>query len=214
MEYVEGVNASQLMHKMDLFPAQIAYVTQEVLKALDFLHNELDVIHRDVKPDNVLVSYGGDVKLCDLGISIKASEEKGPMIGSLPYMAPAVFTDPNYRHCVDIWSLGMTVYTLRERKVPYTGLYHTNDELKMMITANMHRPKLSPCPQDMANFYNCVTILYKSMTAWNLLQHYWLPTAVKKPEFSSAIREAYFTSNYSDEQCTNLMASLTLPKAN
>ena len=70
---------------------------------------------------------------------------------------------------------------------------------------------LTPCPQGMAQFYHCLTLLYTSMSASHLLQHYWLLSAVTKAVFSSAIREVYFKSNFSDDQYVNFMAGVTLP---
>ena len=213
MECVDGVNVKQLLETMSHFgPAHTAYVTQEVLKALDYLHSELDIIHRDVKPDNILISYDGDVKLADLGLSTKASKKQGRRVGTPPYMAPSILRDPSYNHTVDIWSLGMTIYAINERRTPYQGLCNTLKELYKIIQENRHTPQLSPCSLGMDHFYQSVTKYYLHMTASNLLKHHWLLTAVKKTEFSSAVRKAFFKSSFTDQQYINYMVGITLPQ--
>ena len=213
MECIEGVNVKQLLQTMNQFgPSQIAYVTREVLQALHFLHSELDIIHRDVKPENILISYDGDVKLADLGLSTKASKKQGQRVGTPPYMAPSVLRDPCYDHTVDIWSLGMTIYAMNERRAPYLGLCNTAEELYKIIVENLHTPQLSPCSQEMDHFYQSVTKFYLHMTTSKLLKHHWLLTAVKKTEFSSAMRKAFFKSSFTNEQYINYMAGITLPQ--
>ena len=96
-----------------------------VVSALHYLHTKLKVIHRDVKPSNILVNTKGEVKMCDFGISgyLVDSVAKTIDAGCKPYMAPERI-DPtgnpaNYDVRSDVWSFGISMMEIAEGKFPY-----------------------------------------------------------------------------------------------
>ena len=96
-----------------------------VVSALHYLHTKLKVIHRDVKPSNILVNTKGEVKICDFGISgyLVDSVAKTRDAGCKPYMAPERI-DPtgnpdNYDVRSDVWSFGISMMEISEGKFPY-----------------------------------------------------------------------------------------------
>jgi mitogen-activated protein kinase kinase 2 len=112
-------------------PAALATIAVDVLGALEFLHDELQVIHRDVKPGNILLSTSGQAKLGDLGIATEPGEvqvdprgsccsPRTPMqlgctphatewIGTMTYMSPERLSGDCYSFSADIWSLGLVL---------------------------------------------------------------------------------------------------------
>ena len=96
-----------------------------VVSALHYLHTKLKVIHRDVKPSNILVSSSGKVKMCDFGISgyLVDSVAKTIDAGCKPYMAPERI-DPtgnpaNYDVRSDVWSFGISMLEIATGTFPY-----------------------------------------------------------------------------------------------
>lgn len=115
-------------------------ITVAVVSALEYLHSQLQVIHRDVKPSNILINFKGQVKLCDFGISgqLVDSLAKTMDAGCKPYMAPERI-DPSrdakrgYDIRSDVWSLGITLVELATGNFPYSGWKTPFDQLKAVV---------------------------------------------------------------------------------
>ena len=114
-----------------------------VVKALHYLHSQLKVIHRDVKPSNILINRRGEVKMCDFGISgyLVDSVAKTIDAGCKPYMAPERI-DPqgtgvsNYDIRSDVWSLGISLIEMATGKFPYATWRSPFEQLKQVVTEN------------------------------------------------------------------------------
>ncbi|EEB15530.1 cAMP-dependent protein kinase catalytic subunit, putative [Pediculus humanus corporis] len=111
-----------------------------VVSALQYLYSKLRVIHRDVKPSNILISRTGKVKMCDFGISgyLVDSVAKTIDAGCKPYMAPERI-DPtgnpsNYDIRSDVWSLGISLIELATGKFPYKSWGTPFEQLKQVVT--------------------------------------------------------------------------------
>ena len=129
MEYVEGASLAELMRRRfkrgtGFTRDEVLYVATEVLKALDYAHNFRDsdgkkrpVIHRDVSPENVLISGTGTVKLCDFGIAkgdFRSEETRtGIVKGKIAYIAPEVVKKGRaVSPRSDIYSLGVVLFEM------------------------------------------------------------------------------------------------------
>ncbi|XP_035234444.1 serine/threonine-protein kinase TAO3 isoform X1 [Anguilla anguilla] len=132
MEYCLG-SASDLLevHKKPLQEVEIAAITHGALQGLAYLHSR-NMIHRDVKAGNILLTEPGQVKLADFGSASIASPANS-FVGTPYWMAPEVILamdEGQYEGKVDIWSLGITCIELAERKPPLfnmnamSALYH------------------------------------------------------------------------------------------
>jgi len=110
-----------------------------VVTALHYLHKKLKVIHRDVKPSNILVNTKGEVKMCDFGISgyLVDSVAKTIDAGCKPYMAPERI-DPtgnpaNYDVRSDVWSFGISMMEISEGKFPYKLWATPFEQLRQVV---------------------------------------------------------------------------------
>ncbi|MCK6546045.1 protein kinase, partial [Myxococcota bacterium] len=127
MEYVDGRDLLKTLamcgKKRIGFPTDIAlYIVMEVLNGLSYAHNltrpdgkPLGIIHRDVSPSNVLLSFSGEVKIADFGIAKASTREKtetGILKGKFGYMAPEQVTGAPIDHRADIFAIGIVLYEL------------------------------------------------------------------------------------------------------
>jgi serine/threonine protein kinase len=100
----------------------LAHVGRSISLALMYLHEDVAVVHRDVKPGNILLSSSGEVKLADLGICTRPGElqalssavdgEPAPAtawVGTVTYMSPERLTGSGYSFSADVWSLGIVL---------------------------------------------------------------------------------------------------------
>lgn len=130
-------------------------IAVSVVSALHYLHSQLRVIHRDVKPSNILINRIGEVKMCDFGISgyLVDSVAKTIDAGCKPYMAPERI-DPTgnpsqYDIRSDVWSLGISLLELATGKFPYPSWSSPFEQLKQVVKDDPPRlPQPSPFSAD------------------------------------------------------------------
>src|SRR5207237_9050360 len=101
-----------------------AAITSEVARALEHAHRS-GVIHRDVKPENVMSRDDGRVKLCDVGIAQIIDKERltatGQLIGSPAYMSPELVTGGRIDFRTDVFAVGILLYQLATGTLPFPG---------------------------------------------------------------------------------------------
>ncbi|EGW31710.1 uncharacterized protein SPAPADRAFT_141211 [Spathaspora passalidarum NRRL Y-27907] len=128
----------------------LAYITESVVRGLKELKDKHNIIHRDVKPTNILVNSQGNVKLCDFGVSgnLVASLAK-TNIGCQSYMAPERIRtlrpdDATYSVQSDVWSLGLTILELAVGHYPYPAETYGNIFSQLSAIVDGEPPSLDP----------------------------------------------------------------------
>ncbi|MCI5072604.1 protein kinase [bacterium] len=168
MEFVDGSNLKNLYRKtlksQNLFPRHLAiYIALQVAKALEYAHqikqddddNTLELVHRDISPQNILIAHDGQVKLTDFGIakaSIKLSKtQPGKVQGKLSYMSPEQAMGKNLDRRSDIFSLGIILYELISGEKVYSS-EDTRERYKRIRKAQIE-PLKSLAP-DISDYLN------------------------------------------------------------
>jgi hypothetical protein len=146
-EYLEGGSAEQLPHP--LHPHHAAIVCAQVARALEAAHHA-GVVHRDVKPANILLERSGVAKLGDFGIAMLLGERKQGVAGTLGFMAPEQ-AEGQASPLSDVFSLGATLFTLQSAEPPEVLLSPRREEALDGVPAQLRtiiRRATQPHPPD------------------------------------------------------------------
>ncbi len=125
MEYVAGEPLSKFMARADgkLSSAAALQFAQELAEALDYAHSQ-GVVHRDIKPANILITEDGHAKIADFGVARLNQElltQPGGIVGSPAYMAPEQMAGHDVDARSDLFSLGVTLYSMITGFRPFQG---------------------------------------------------------------------------------------------
>ncbi len=125
MEYVEGENLKEFIRRRGrLGPEQAADIASQVCDALEFAHTH-GIVHRDIKPQNILLTREGQVKVTDFGIARAASAatitQTGTVLGSVQYISPEQARGTMVGRSADIYALGVVVYEMVTGQLPFDG---------------------------------------------------------------------------------------------
>ena len=152
MEYVHGKDLRNVIRRLQQSRATIplgeaCYIVREVAQALhhaywstDMTGQRLSVVHRDVSPHNIILSYDGTVKLLDFGVAMSAVTEHAEtmIVGKWLYMSPETTTNDHIDHRSDLFSLGVILYLLCSGYMPFTG--SEPREIVKKIRAGQYKP--------------------------------------------------------------------------
>lgn len=143
MEYLESVTLrKELRHRGKLTPRQAIVVSNAILAALEAVH-DAGMIHRDLKPDNVLLGTDGTIKLTDFGLAraVTTATTTKTLIGTVGYVAPELVTRAGADARTDLYTLGIMLYEMLTGSQPYT------DEVPIQV-AYRHVHDRVPAPSE------------------------------------------------------------------
>jgi eukaryotic-like serine/threonine-protein kinase len=149
MEYVEGRTLKELLVARGPSPLGIAIdYTRQILSALRFAHRH-GIVHRDIKPHNIIVDNEGRVKVMDFGIARAGTAsqmtEAGSIIGTAQYLSPEQARGAPVDQTSDLYSTGIVLYELLTGTVPFTG--ETPVEIAMKHLSQVPAPPSSIRPE-------------------------------------------------------------------
>ncbi len=127
MEYLEGQTLDEVLQRVKPLPESDALrIVSHLCDAIDYLHRR-DVVHRDLKPQNVMVCNDGSLRIMDFGIAKAATSRRitfggfSPTLGTPDYMAPEQVKGQRGDARTDIYSLGAILYEMLTGRLPFEG---------------------------------------------------------------------------------------------
>jgi len=120
MEYMDGGSLDLILKKAGRIPEKIlGKISIAVLKGLTYLREKHQIMHRDVKPSNILVNSRGEIKICDFGVSGQLIDSMAnSFVGTRSYMSPERLQGTHYSVQSDIWSMGLSLVEMAIGQYP------------------------------------------------------------------------------------------------
>jgi eukaryotic-like serine/threonine-protein kinase len=169
MEYVAGYDLATVLHRAlrlgRPIPQELAvYVVSELAKGLDYAHRRRDaqlrpmnIVHRDVSPQNVLISFEGEVKLTDFGIAkaalaMEEDTDVGVLKGKYAYMSPEQARGEDVDSRTDLFALGVVLYELLTGENPFFVVQSSYETLRRVRECDVRplRERLPDLPAELA----------------------------------------------------------------
>jgi serine/threonine protein kinase len=180
MEFVQNDTLLALLNQTKLSIAEILRIFCQLVCAVSYLHQDLDLVHRDIKIENILFDECLNIKLADLGLSkpvCGSDPQLTTVCGSMPYCAPEVFQQVPYGKPVDIWSLGVCLYAMVYGRLPFFSSTHSGMVDQILRAEPEIQPATSPMIADLLT-----RMLKKSpeerIRIEEIAQHPWIRTSV------------------------------------
>ncbi|MCH4092644.1 serine/threonine-protein kinase [Acetobacter sp.] len=137
LQYVDGLGLNKALPRGEKLPvSEVVPIALQVLAALDYAHG-LGIVHRDVKPANIILTYQGRLKITDFGVSYRAltsEPDQALLIGTPNYMSPEQCSGRQVDARSDLFSLGSILYELLSGQKAFEGREYTDTVFKILNT--------------------------------------------------------------------------------
>ena len=176
MENISGGNLLNAINKMSKFSEpMVKNIFKQLIQTIKYLHN-MDIVHRDIKPDNILLELDNTIKLCDFGVSkqIKKGQLLTDSCGTPAFIAPEILKDEPYDPFItDIWSSGVVLYIIVSGFFPFRGINEA--ELRKNILRGNY-PELFDISDNLKDLINKMLEINpeKRISVDEILNHPWL----------------------------------------
>jgi len=117
-DYYPGGDLYKKTKRKPLEETECKKYIRQLCEAVKYLHS-LNIIHRDIKIDNILLDQDDNIKLCDFGWATVSNGKESLFCGTIDYVAPELVLEKEYDNKVDIWCIGMTTYELLTGTLPF-----------------------------------------------------------------------------------------------
>eukprot|EP01059_Diplonema_ambulator_P017901 TRINITY_DN3000_c0_g3_i3.p1 TRINITY_DN3000_c0_g3~~TRINITY_DN3000_c0_g3_i3.p1 ORF type:complete len:381 (+),score=108.20 TRINITY_DN3000_c0_g3_i3:59-1201(+) len=214
----DAVILTQQLTNSYLSEARLLAVTKQVVKGLQYLHDDRRIIHRDIKPANLLLNSDGYVKISDFGISKDTQDATNifTFVGTQFYMSPERLRGLSYSFPADIWSLGISLLYCAEGVNPWTsmGVEERNTFFELLKQYDEGRvPEMSSrYSEDARNFVeSCLQLdAGARLNCAELSYHTWLDGASEKSAIET-VREwvASITTDSLDKESAGFHNSMS-----
>jgi serine/threonine protein kinase len=210
MENVVGGNLFNAINKMGKLPESLAKnIFRQLIETIKYIHSK-NIVHRDIKPDNILLNLNNNIKLCDFGVSkeIKKDILISDSCGTPAFIAPEILLNKPYDpYIADIWSCGVVLYIMVSGFFPFTGINET--QLHKSILSGKF-PKPNSISKELMDIINKILELNpnKRIKLDEILNHPWMKVKKdindnilnKENLFSKAEKIIYYNlrKNYKD----------------
>ena len=190
MEYINGGNLYSLIKKRRVLQEKVAkFIFKQMISALKYIHSH-NIVHRDIKLDNILLDLHSGIKICDFGIGKKLNSPNKLLksfSGTPIYMAPEIILcekNNGYRGFpVDVWSSGVALYIMLSGKLPFKNSKNKDNQNKENKNKELEYSIINKEPNEIKNISDTAKDLIKGLLCKNpakritcdeILNHPWL----------------------------------------
>ena len=176
MEYICAGDLLSYIKKRSKLTEPIAkFIFKQIILAIQYIHNH-NIVHRDIKLDNILIDLDNKIKICDFGVSkrIKNNEIMYEQCGTPTYIAPEILKGKGYEgFSVDVWSVGVVLYAMLSGTVPFKG--NNLRELHQLILSGQYKP-INDISKEASNLLKKILEIEpkKRISINDILSHSWL----------------------------------------
>ena len=176
MENIVGGNLLNAINKMNKIPENLSKIIfKQLILTLKYIHSQ-NIVHRDIKPDNILLDLDNTIKLCDFGVSkiIPKGQLTDDSCGTPAFIAPEILLEKPYNpYLTDIWSCGVVLYVMITGFFPFRGINET--QLHENILTGIY-PKPKDISKELSDLLSKILNIFpnKRISIEQILKHPWL----------------------------------------